>query len=71
MAKKVKTDAETKPGEGATPRKFEVGKLQENCRTLFGVSPSTFAGATAGMEGKYSVEDMKAHIEAWKKKEVK
>lgn len=55
---------------GAAP-KFAVEKLQENCRQLFGVSTSTFAGATYGMTGKYTVEEMKAHIEAWKKREVK
>lgn len=84
MAKKVKTDAETKTGaetaprkaeskavEKTAPRKFEFSKLRENCRALFGVSASTFAGATVGMKGRYSVEKMKAHIEDWKKKGVK
>ena len=56
--------------DGAAP-KYAVGKLQENCRQLFGVSTSTFAGATYGMTGKYTVEEMRAHIEAWKKREVK
>lgn len=64
MAEKGKTGA-------AAPRKFELSKLQENCRALFGVSASTFAGATVGMKGKFSVEEMRAHIEAWKKKGVK
>lgn len=54
-----------------TALKYTVGKLQENCRQLFGVSTSTFAGATYGMTGKYTVEEMKAHIEAWKRKGVK
>ncbi len=64
MAEKGKTGA-------AAPRKFELSKLQENCRALFGVSTSTFVGATVGMKGRYSVEEMKAHIEDWKKKGVK
>ena len=51
--------------------KFTVEKLRVNCHKLFGVSTSTFAGATYGMTGKYSVEEMRAHIEAWKKKGVK
>lgn len=51
--------------------KYSVEKLRENCRRLFGVSSSAFAGATYGMEGKYTVEEMKAHIEAWMKKEAK
>lgn len=83
MAKKVKTnagikpdvetkaDAEPKTGAETVPRKFELSKLRENCLSLFGVSASTFAGATVGMKGRYSVEEMKAHIEDWKKKGVK
>lgn len=69
MASKIK-DAETPARAGAAP-KFTVEKLRENCRRLFGVSTSTFAGATYGMTGKYTVEEMRAHIEAWKKKGVK
>lgn len=56
-------------GTTAAP-KYTVEKLQANCRKLFGVSTSTFAGATYGMTGKYTVDEMKAHIEAWKKKGV-
>lgn len=52
-------------------QKFTVKKLQANCRQLFGVSTSTFAGATYGMTGKYTVEEMRTHIEEWKKKGVK
>lgn len=51
-------------------QKFTVEKLQANCRELFGVSTSTFAGATYGMTGRYTVGEMKAHVEAWKKKGV-
>lgn len=72
MATKRKTTVVTKaaPKEAAAP-KFMVEKLGANCRQLFGVSTSTFAGATYGMTGKYTVEEMRAHIEAWKKKGVK
>jgi hypothetical protein len=52
-------------------QKFTVEKLQANCRELFGISTSTFAGATYGMTGMYTVEEMRAHLEAWKKKGVK
>ena len=51
--------------------KFSVEKLGTNCRQLFGVSTSTFTGATCGMTGKYTVEEMREHIEDWKKKGVK
>lgn len=66
--KAVKAEA---PAQGKTAKKYTVGKLKENCRQLFGVSTSTFAGATYGMTGSYTVEEMKAHIEAWKKRGVK
>lgn len=51
--------------------KFPVEKLAANCRQLFGVSSCTFAGATHGMTGEYTVAEMKAHIKAWCSKEVK
>lgn len=58
-------------GAKTTPQKFPLEKLAAGCRTLFGVSASTFAGATAGMSGDYSVVEMKDHIDKWLKKEVK
>lgn len=57
--------------EKETPQKFPLEKLAAGCRTLFGVTSSTFAGATAGMSGDYSIADMKEHITKWLKKEVK
>ncbi len=51
--------------------KFSIERLGENCRQLFGVSSCVYAGATHGLTGEYTVEEMKAHIESWRKKEVK
>ncbi len=59
------------PERGKVAKKYTVEKLRANCRQLFGVSTSTFAGATYGMTGTYTVEEMRAHIEAWKKKGVR
>ncbi len=53
-----------------TPQKFPIEKLAAGCKTLFGVSASTFAGATAGMSGEYTVAEMKEHIGKWLKKPV-
>lgn len=50
--------------------RFEIEKLGANCVELFNVSGSTFAGATYGLKGRYSVEEMKQIIEDWKKKGV-
>lgn len=70
--KNTKEVAETETVmQAKTPKKYSVEQLQGNCRKLFGVSTSTFVGATHKMTGKYTVEEMKAHIEAWKKKGVK
>ena len=38
---------------------------------LFGVTTSTFDGATYNLKGKYTVSEMKAIIDRWKNKEVK
>ncbi len=51
--------------------KFSVERLGKNCRQLFGVSSCAYAGATHGLSGEYTVDEMKAHIESWRKKEVK
>lgn len=68
--KKATVGAETEAKVGDA-QKFTVEKLQANCRQLFGVTTSTFAGATYGMTGKYTVDEMNAYIKAWKKKGVK
>ena len=72
MAVKPKSAANEKaPAQAGAEKKFAIEKLQANCRELFGVSTSTFVGATYGMTGKYTVDEMRAHIEAWKKEGVK
>ena len=48
-------------------QKFTIEKLRQNCMTLFGISTSTFSAATYGMTGKYSIEEIKAHLETWQK----
>lgn len=72
MAQKAKTEAKPKDkpaamaaGELRAERRYPVGKLRENCRKLFGVSASTFDGATLGMGGEYTVEEMKKRIRDW------
>lgn len=72
MANKPKTTANADtPVQAGTAKKYTVEKLRENCRQLFGVSTSTFAGATYGMTGTYTVDEMRTHIEEWGKKGVK
>lgn len=54
-----------------TDTKYPIEKLAENCRQLFGVSSCTFAGAAHGMTGEYTVEEMRARLKRWRKKEVR
>lgn len=66
MAAKTKaTAAKAAPAKAGGGNRFPVAKLRENCRKLFGVSASTFDGATYGMTGQYTIEEMKAHIKEW------
>lgn len=64
-ASKKATTAKAAPAKAGGGKKFPVAKLRENCRQLFGVSASTFDGATYGMAGLYSVEEMRTHIKEW------
>lgn len=52
--------------------KYTLEKLKEHSVKLFGVSESTFIGATTGLTDKeYSVSEIKNTIEKWKAKEAK
>lgn len=52
--------------------KYTLEKLKEHSVKLFGVSESTFIGATTGLEDKeYSVSEIKNIIAKWKAKEAK
>lgn len=70
-----KTTAKAQTGEQSVKqkaeKKYSVEKLGEHCKKLFGVSSCAYAGATAGMTGEYTVAEMKAYIEKWRRTEVK
>jgi len=57
--------------ETAPAPTFSVEALRDKCLRLFGVTVSTFDGATYGLDGKYTVEEMKNIIAKWLNKEVK
>ncbi len=50
---------------------FPVDRLREKSYQLFGVTKSTFDGATYGLDGEYTVDEMRKIIADWQKKEVK
>lgn len=61
-----KTKVDTKVPAKKEPV-FSLERLAKDCSELFGVSPSTFAGAVSTLEKdcKMAVADMKAHIKKW------
>lgn len=63
--------APTSVAAGKREKKIPLEKLRRSCVNLFGITPSTFDGATVGLTGKYSVEEMQKIISTWLKKEVK
>jgi hypothetical protein len=77
---KGKTDPETAASEAVTAQdgtetaaepKFPIAKLRAKCLHVFGVSVSTFDGATHGKTGEYSIDEIKQALKEWGKTEVK
>lgn len=64
-------EAETKAEQPAqvTP-KFTIERLRKECYRIFGVTTSTFDGATYGLKDKFTVEEMQKHLDEWRKKRV-
>lgn len=62
-----KTKAAPPAPKAEAERKIPIEKLRRSCDRLFGVTPSTFDGATVGLPAgsKYTVEEMQAHIDKW------
>ena len=47
-------------------KKIPLDKLRRSCVKLFGVTPSTFDGATVGLTGKkFTVAEMQEIIDRW------
>lgn len=67
MANKNKATAPAVAEATVTPvaRKIPIEKLRRGCLKLFGITPSTFDGATVGLTGKFTVAEMQAHIDKW------
>ena len=63
------TEATDKASE---EKKFPYNVLKNQTVMLFGVTTSTFVGATHGMEnGEYSISAMKSIIDKWLNKPIK
>ena len=68
MANKEKTEVSEVI---ASEPKFPIEKLRSNCVALFGVTSSTFDGATHGLNGEFTVDEMKNVINKWQKTAIK
>ncbi len=52
-------------------KKFPLNVLKANCTKLFGVTSSTFAGATTDVsDGEYTIAYINNKVKNWLKKEV-
>lgn len=61
-----KKKVETKPNKAL----FPIERLKKDCLQLFGVTTSTFDGATHTLKGEYTVEEIRAKIMKWKNTQV-
>lgn len=58
----------TKKKSASEPKnnpKFSAARMRPDCLVLFGITTSTYDGATYGLSEEYTVEEMKTHIEKW------
>lgn len=53
----------TKPSEKA--EKYSLETLRENSYELFGISSSAFDGASFGLEGEFTIDEMKKKVNTW------
>lgn len=63
--------AKTKTDTSNEESKFSLEVLRANCVKLFKVSSSTFDGATKGLEGIFTVNEIKNKINSWLKQPIK
>lgn len=67
MATKSTTTAEETTQAVTKEKKFRLEELAKKSMKTFGVTSSTFAGATADLtEAEYTVSEVKKHIDEWK-----
>lgn len=49
---------------------FSLERLRRDCFKLFGVTSSTFDGATYGLKGEFAIKELHDKIQAWQNKQV-
>ena len=70
---KQKVIVEKQAVQQAEKQEYTLEKLRDNCIELFGITTTTFAGATAALpeKGMYTVAEIKGAINKWFNKEAK
>lgn len=67
------TPTNTPPAPEQQPAKepvFSLERLRRDCFKVFGVTTSTFDGATYGLKGEFTVKELRDKIHAWQNKQV-
>jgi len=60
-----------KTTENSVPPKFTLERLRQDCLQIFGVTTSTFDGAASGLDGKFTIDEIKTRIKEWQEKPIK
>lgn len=63
--------AKTKTETSIEESKFSLETMRANCMKLFKVSSSTFDGATSGLVGDFTVNEIKEKIKNWLEQPIK
>lgn len=50
---------------------FSLERLRHDCFQIFGITPSTFDGATYGLEGEFTIKELREKIQAWQNTRVR
>lgn len=67
---KTKSNNSVEKEQVSEQKKFPLPALRSACLDLFGCSSAVFDGATYGLTGKYSVDEIKDRIEKFKKTKI-
>ncbi|MDR1753315.1 MAG: hypothetical protein LBR74_00185 [Eubacterium sp.] len=64
----------TEPGsvkDLAGSQTFALERMQRDCLKLFGISKSTFAGASLGLTGEFTIKEIREKINKWQNTKIK
>ena len=68
--KKTSKSAETTAEAPVRKTVFSLERLRRDCLELLGVTTSTFDGAVFGLEGDFTVDEIREIIRKWQNKPV-